>query len=55
MCIRDRWCNRIDFIEDGYMLEWKEGRIVPVTELPLRYPGGKTKIYDKVKRFLMAF
>lgn len=30
-----------------------EGRdIVPVTESPLRYPGGKTKIYDKVKKIL---
>lgn len=29
---------------------WHERRkIMPVTDSPLRYPGGKTKIYDRVK------
>lgn len=30
----------------------KGGIVMPVTDSPLRYPGGKTKIYAKVKRII---
>ena len=28
------------------------GFIMPITDSPLRYPGGKTKIYNKVKKII---
>ena len=27
-------------------------KFMPVTDSPLRYPGGKTKIYDRVKKII---
>lgn len=34
------------------IMKIKGGIVMPVTDSPLRYPGGKTKIYAKVKRII---